>query len=131
MKSNIFQGGEGGQAIVEAALLLPLFTLLFLTMLNLGLGVLDKQIIQAAASEAARYATMAVPEGDPRPSLAAVEAEAVAGCAGAILARNPAVTVYNSGLSRGDLLTVTISADENWISFPAGSISATARARYQ
>jgi len=120
--------GESGQALVEAAFILPLFILMLVVTIDLGAAILDRQIIQAAAAEAARYGTTAC---DPRVPLDMVQAEALARTAGMILGREPEATATATGFSQGDLLTISITAKQSWILFPVGQIAAESSARYQ
>lgn len=119
---------EAGQVLVEFALLLPVMVLMGMAFLNLCIGVSDRQQLQAAAAEAARWGTIAT---DPRVSLDAVQAEAIARAAGLILGRDPEASAVATGFSQGDLLTVTISARQEWLFFPAGTMRAVSSARYQ
>ena len=64
---------EGGQATVEVALLLPLFALLLLAVVQVGLVVRDQVLVTHAAREAARAAAV-----DPRAEVAREGAEAAA-----------------------------------------------------
>jgi Flp pilus assembly protein TadG len=63
-------GGEGGQAAVELALVLPLVLLLFLGLVQVGLVVRDDVLVVHAAREAARRA--AVDRDDAGPRTAAI-----------------------------------------------------------
>jgi hypothetical protein len=52
------RGGSRGQAIVELALVFPLFIFIFFGILVLGIGVFYQQQLTNAAREAARYASI-------------------------------------------------------------------------
>jgi Flp pilus assembly protein TadG len=54
---------ERGAVIVELAILLPLIVTIFVIIINLGLVLREHQVIQNAAREAARYASL--PEQNP------------------------------------------------------------------
>jgi Flp pilus assembly protein TadG len=117
-----------GQALVEFALLLPILAILFVVMTDLSLTILDRQILQAAATEAAIYGSIV---SDPRIALDIVEREAIARTAGVILAKNAVATVSATGFKQGDLLTVNISADQHFLFFTTGKIGAAFCCRYQ
>ncbi len=61
-KSNVRQAlppkSESGQALVELALVLPLFTMLLTGIIVLGIGLFFQQQVTNAAREAARYASI-------------------------------------------------------------------------
>lgn len=80
---------SAGQALVEFALILPIAILLAMGFLNLSMGIHDRQVLQAASTETARYGTMAVSAADSRPTLDQVQAEAIARSAGTILSQSP------------------------------------------
>ncbi|HUG43463.1 MAG TPA: TadE/TadG family type IV pilus assembly protein [Acidobacteriota bacterium] len=54
---------DRGAVIVELAILLPLIVTIFVIIINLGLVIREHQVIQNAAREAARYASL--PEQSP------------------------------------------------------------------
>jgi Flp pilus assembly protein TadG len=70
-------GGEGGQAAVELALVLPLVLLLFLGLVQVGLVVRDDVLVVHAAREAARRA--AVDRDDAGPRAAAIAGSGLTG----------------------------------------------------
>jgi uncharacterized membrane protein len=57
---------QRGAALVELALTLPLLTLLFLTIIDLGLVIREHQVLQNAAREAARFSALPLSWIDPR-----------------------------------------------------------------
>lgn len=65
--------GDGGQATVELALVLPLVALLALVVVQVGLVVRDQLLVTHAAREAARIAAV-----DPEPGAPAAAARAAA-----------------------------------------------------
>jgi hypothetical protein len=65
MKIQLFRGGRmfkprspSGQAMVELALIFPLFIMLLFGIITLGIGVFYQQQVTNAAREAARYASI-------------------------------------------------------------------------
>ena len=58
--------GEGGQAAVEVALVLPVVALLLLVVVQAALVVRDQVLVVHAAREAARAAAVAPGSGPPR-----------------------------------------------------------------
>ena len=70
------RGGDGGQAAVELALVLPLLFLLLLALVQVGLVVRDQVLLVHAAREAARQA--AVEAGPDAPRKAALAGSGLA-----------------------------------------------------
>lgn len=60
------RGNERGAVLVEFAIVLPLLTLLLLTVIDLGLVVRESQVIQNAAREGARFSALPVSWVDAR-----------------------------------------------------------------
>lgn len=58
--------GERGAILVELALMLPLLTLFFLTVVDLGLVIWEHQVLQNAAREGARFSILPTSWLDPR-----------------------------------------------------------------
>jgi hypothetical protein len=58
MRDKLRHGSVGGQALVEMALVLPIFVMVVTGILVLGIGVFYQQQVTNAAREAARYAAV-------------------------------------------------------------------------
>ncbi len=121
---------QSGQALVEAAFVLPVLVLIIMGGVGVSAGILDRQILHAAAAEAARYGTLALEDGRRIP-LEEVRAHALAGARGLVLSRDPGATVTATGLSRGDTLTVSMEARTAPILLDFGTVRAAFVARYQ
>src|SRR5213592_4577567 len=92
-----------GSATVEFALVLPLVLVVVLALVQVGLVVRDRLLVEAAARAAARAAAV-------QDDLAAIEAAAFQAAAGLDPARGR-VDVARSG-SRGDPVTVHVTYDD-------------------
>jgi Flp pilus assembly protein TadG len=130
MLSRLFQllsGGRSrqqGSASVELAITLIPFLLIIGGIVDFGDAYYIKQIITNASREGARYGAdyHTDPSGNPiipenlKPSIASWVQSNYSGLlsASANLSVTPGGTGYTSGVS-GDQLTVTVSAQKNWI----------------
>ncbi len=107
-------GAQGGLALTEFALVLPLLLLLVFGAVGFGIAILDKVVITNASREAARHGS--VYRGSSlRPSAAQVQAVATSYCTQNLIdfggGRNCTVTLSAdpSTLASGGSLTVTVS----------------------
>lgn len=72
---------DGGAVIVELAILLPLIVTIFVIIINLGLVLREHQVIQNAAREAARYASLQEQSPDVGDRTAQIRQRAIDYCA--------------------------------------------------
>ncbi len=100
MRTRHDAGNERGSAVVEFALVLPLVLTVILGIVEVGLAVRDRQLIEAAARAGARAAAV-------QPDPAAVTSAALAAAPG-LDAADVTVTVLRAG-SRGDPVTVDVT----------------------
>ena len=98
-RRHVQRGGDGGQASVELALLLPLLVLLLLVILQVGLVGRDVVLVTHASREAARAAAT-----DPDPGAAAAAARS----AGGLDPARMTVTVIGRG-ETGSRVRVTVT----------------------
>jgi Flp pilus assembly protein TadG len=91
-----------GQALVEFALILPLFLLLLIGMVEFGRAWMTRNIITGAAREAVRVASVGPPSGGVGPATA--RANAILDSANLTAART--VTVNDDGVAFGTVSVV-------------------------
>jgi hypothetical protein len=120
--------GQSGQAILELAMTLPILALLLVGAIDVCAGITDKNTLNSAAASAALFGSVNM---DPRPTYAQIEDLGRQNCAALVLARDVVFSITSTGASAGDELTVTASANANWIMLPSGTIRAVAHARLQ
>jgi Flp pilus assembly protein TadG len=120
---------DRGSATVEFALVLPLVLVVVLGLVQVGLVVRDRLLVEAAARAGARAAAV---QDDP----AAIEDAALAAAPGLEAAR-ARVDVARAG-SRGDAVTVHVVYDEPfrvpfvaWLLGPGVTLTADAAARQE
>ncbi len=112
---------EQGMAILEFALLMPMFLIALFAVIEFGSAVLTHQILTASAREAARFGMRT---GDPRPSEAAIQQKAFAYVDNSGLDASKAdIIVSGAGGEAGENLTVTVKYPANF-SFLSGYVAA-------
>jgi Flp pilus assembly protein TadG len=121
--------GHRGSATVEFALVLPLVLVVVLGLVQVGLVVRDRLLVEAAARAGARAAAI---QDDP----AAIDDAAIAAAPGLDPARAQVGTTRTG--SRGDLVTVHVDYDEPfrvpliaWILGSGVTLTAEAAARQE
>ncbi|MGZ6545313.1 MAG: TadE/TadG family type IV pilus assembly protein [Actinomycetota bacterium] len=92
-----------GSAVVEFALVLPLLLVVALSLVQVGLLVRDRLLIEAAARAGARTAAVEADEGAVREAALAAAPDLDPALAGVVIARQG---------TQGDPVTVSVNYDE-------------------
>jgi Flp pilus assembly protein TadG len=119
---------QSGQVLLEFAFTLPLICLILIGGLDLGVAIVDKGTLNAAASAAAMYGSLS---RDPRVSFGEIEAQAMANLGGLLLGRDPVVQIEATGSAPEDSLRVQVRATESLIFFADITMQGTFVTRYQ
>lgn len=104
-----FARGESGQALVEAALVLPVLLVLIFGVVMAGRVVHAKIAVQAAAREASR--TLATAPSEEQGLTAADDAARSAADGYGLPADDVAVELESNGFERGGAVTASVSYD--------------------
>jgi Flp pilus assembly protein TadG len=109
---------QGGQSLVEFALVLPVFLILLFGIVEFGLLLYNQHVITNASREGARYGIVV---RAPRRSVAEIEAVVDSYCADHMLtfgSGTPATTVTFAGQSFGDDLAVEVTFHYDFLVLP-------------
>ena len=102
-------GPSAGQSLVETALILPVFLLLVLGLLDVGLVVYIQHTVAEAAREAARFA-VARPEDD-LPTIDEIRQKAIAAAPGVPITASDITATYPAPDDDGQRVEITISVN--------------------
>ena len=107
-RSTARHRGRVGQAIVEFALVLPIFLLILCAILDFGVLLYSRMTVINAAREGARAATLMA--GEPRSAIQARAGDRATAAAGGL----DVATVTTCGACKsGDFVTVTVTYDHH------------------